>query len=251
MVATNRYKYMDELSNPIFDAQTLGELLSAKYGFHTRYLFNVESNEQFRSELQHFTDSVNFGPRDELLVFIAGHGVYNALDGYGYIAFGNSHKGLVSEMQEQKNLVNLLDNRPCKKIMLILDVCYGGMLSQGLWAQSDPRLCNGNGTYPAGTWPYVGNMTAKVAKHLNCSNRAYLTSGGYEYVSDGTPGAHSPFADVLIKSLETSTDDFLTSEELSAKVKKNINNNLTPQLPTSGKFGMDNNSTDFIFVRRN
>lgn len=252
LCATNQYKYWDPLSNPVLDARTLAAVLRDKYGFHVKLIINPGTMEEFRSELRHFTDSIQFGPRDELLVFIAGHGQYIDLDNAGYIAFGNSAKHKVSEMQEQRNLVNLLDNRPCKKIMLIMDVCFGGMISQGLVAQSDPRLCNPAGSVPRGVWPFTCSNPDQVMKYLNCANRVYLTSGGYEYVSDGTPGAHSPFARALIDALDKAEDDFVLADEVITKVKKNIKNPPgSSQMPTSGRFGMDNNSTDFVFVRKN
>jgi Caspase domain len=241
---------MSPLSNPIFDAKTLADVLKTKYGFYTHLLPNPESVDVFRQELRRFTDSVKFGPRDELLVFMAGHGYYDTLDGFGYVAFSNTHKKNISEMYEMRNLVNILDNRPCKKIMLIMDVCFGGMLSQGLAQQSDPRLCNPATSFAKTAWPYNGTNAAQVYDFLNCSNRVYLTSGGYEYVSDGTPGAHSPFAEVLINSLNANNDDLVLSDEIVTQVKKNIKAKSTPQRPTSGRFGLDNNSTDFVFVKK-
>lgn len=251
LCATDDYKYLSPLSNPVYDAETLDGILRNKYGFHTKLIKNPVSMEEFRKKLQIFTDSVQFGPRDELLVFIAGHGQYNTLDQAGYISFGNSHKDMVSEMQEQKNLLNILDNRPCKKIMLILDVCFGGLISQGLVAQSDPRLCNGQYEFPKEVWPFRGPRSQQIAKYLNCANRVYFTAGGYEYVSDGTPGAHSPFATALIDVLNNPADDFLLGDEIITRVKKKMGENpAIKQMPTSGRFGLDNNSTDFVFIRK-
>lgn len=251
---TNQYEHLDPLSNPEFDAETVANTLQDKYGFHAKLLRNPANVGVFMKELKRFTDSVEFRPYDELLVFIAGHGVYHPFSDAGFIAFANSETDLaMSTFLEHRRLVNILDNLPCKKVMLILDVCFGGSLSQGIVSQADPRLCSAASPWVQGTWPYTNGYGNLVYQNLHCANRVYCTSGGYEYVDDGVAGAHSPFASALISALDGNQEEVLFSSDIFGSVKRNMARNpqSISQMPTYGRFGLDNNSTDFVFVRKN
>jgi len=73
-----------------------------------------------------------------------------------------------------------------------------------------------------------------------------LTSGGKEYVSDGIPGKHSPFASKFIESLRSSggTDRVLTLQELITNME------VLKQVPRSGSFGEDQKQSDFVFIAK-
>lgn len=250
---TNHYDFLDPLNNPEADADGVSEVLKTKYGFHTKVIKDPANVGDFMGELKAFIDSVAFNVHDELLVFIAGHGVYHPFSDAGFIAFSNSKTDLaMSTYLEHRRLINILDNLPCKKVMLILDVCFGGSLSQGLVAQSDSRLCNSGKSAMVGTWPYISGSSNLVFQNLNCANRVYLTSGGFEYVDDGIAGAHSPFAGAFIKALEENQQEVLFSMDINGAVKRTMLQQMPAgsQMPTYGRFGLDNNSTDFIFVRK-
>lgn len=251
---TNKYDFLDPLSNARQDADSIAGLLQRNFGFHTKVVHDLPDVNVFMDQLAHFTDSIHFGPQDELFVFIAGHGTYDARSDAGFIAFGNSK--LESSMRsylEHRRLVNILDNLQVKKVMLVLDVCYGGSLSQGLASQSDPRLCNAGGICPSGIWPYKGPSARMVFQNLNCANRVYLTSGGFDTVEDGVAGAHSPFARGLISVLSQNQEGILFSSDVFSGVKRDmsVKQGITNQTPTYGRFGLDNNSTDFVFIRKN
>ena len=74
--------------------------------------------------------------------------------------------------------------------------------------------------------------------------RKYLTSGGKEYVSDGTAGNHSPFARRFIEALQShgDSDGILTLSELNTYVER------LKTAPQFGSFGADKIGSEFIFV---
>jgi hypothetical protein len=74
--------------------------------------------------------------------------------------------------------------------------------------------------------------------------RKYLTSGSKEYVPDGRPGEHSPFARKLLDALRNygGDDKILTLEEISTYVEK-----VSPQ-PRLGEFGINEPGSDFLFM---
>ena len=83
-----------------------------------------------------------------------------------------------------------------------------------------------------------------IIRKLQFKTRKYLTSGGKEYVSDGTVGNHSPFAKKFIEALVSrgGNDGMLTLSELNTYVEK------LQTAPQFGRFGSDQQGSDFIFV---
>lgn len=79
-----------------------------------------------------------------------------------------------------------------------------------------------------------------------------MTSGGYEYVDDGIAGSHSPFAGSLLDVLQNNTLSVLYANDVYSGIKRRLDDagDPTMQSPTYGRFGLDNNGTDFIFVRK-
>jgi hypothetical protein len=76
--------------------------------------------------------------------------------------------------------------------------------------------------------------------------RKFLTSGGKQYVSDGIPGQHSPFAKAFIEALryKGGRDGILTLSEITPFVEK------LKITPRAGEFGDNAPGSDFVFVAR-
>ena len=74
--------------------------------------------------------------------------------------------------------------------------------------------------------------------------RLYLTSGGKEYVPDGRPGQHSPFARRFIEALRNygGDDGILNVNEIIQFIEK-----VEPQ-PCFGEFGDNEPGSDFILM---
>jgi hypothetical protein len=130
------------------------------------------------------------------------------------------------------NLRTIVNNIPCKHIFLVMDVCFGGTF--------DPLIASRGDEY--------SDMSKDefIERKLKQTTRKYMTSGGKEYVPDGVPGRHSPFARRLLEALRSygGADGILTLAELQAVVEKT-----SPQ-PQSGKFGNDEAGSDFLFIVR-
>ncbi|HWA35590.1 MAG TPA: hypothetical protein VG737_15720, partial [Cyclobacteriaceae bacterium] len=87
-----------------------------------------------------------------------------------------------------------------------------------------------------------------LARKLTKRTRKYLTSGSKEYVSDGSRGKHSPFAEKFIQALREvggGTGRILTLHELNTYFQT-----LSTEA-RSGSFGSDNPASDFVFVAKN
>lgn len=255
IVGMDNYEYLDPLSNPIFDAESIDQLIKTKYGFNTTLVKNCTSNEFFK-HLNTFLDTINFGPHDQLLVYIAGHGEFNERMNTGAIAFTDAkpvdeNPGMNNYLQHI-NLINMLNGTNCQNTMVILDVCFGGSIGVGSQAIQSEIACKNT---PIDSLNWKISLPEKelktVFKNLDCNNRTYFTSGGREYVPDGTKGAHSPFSAALLNVLSGYEKAILPSSQLNLLVTENLENGQrkVPQ-PSYGKFGISSTTTDFIFYKQ-
>ena len=86
-------------------------------------------------------------------------------------------------------------------------------------------------------------LVTKLTRHT----RKFLTSGSKEYVSDGVPGKHSPFAEKFILALKEiggGTGRILSLLELRTYFLK------LDSEPRFGSFGRDDPASDFVFVAK-
>jgi len=116
-----------------------------------------------------------------------------------------------------------------------MDVCFGGTFDQKIAQRGQIQ-----NEYKEIT------RTEFIQRKLKNKTRLYLTSGGKEYVSDGRPGQHSPFARKFLEALRNygGNDSILTQSEINNYVDK-----LTPE-PRYGEFGNNEPGSDFIFVAK-
>lgn len=235
MFVTDKYDNWDDLVNPIEDGQAIAKELREKYGFEVEIVENA-TTEQVWEKLRAYNDK-KFKPQDQLLVFFAGHGHFDETFGEGYVVTKNSLRKDPSRNSyiSHNRLRGVVNNIPSEHVFLMMDVCYGGTL--------DPVIARGRGADGGGD----GASTSEfIARKLNLRTRKYLTSGGKEYVSDGIPGKHSPFAARFLESLAGygGEDGILTTFELIANLEK------LKISPRFGSFGDESKLSDFIFITK-
>jgi len=233
LFATDKYDHWDDLVNPIEDARALARELKEKYNFEVEIIENPESDQVFEKIREY--NQRKYKPQDQLMVFFAGHGSFDETFGEGYVVAKNSlenDKAKTSYISHNR-LRGIINNIPCEHILLAMDVCFGGTL--------DPEIARTRGVDS-----YESTVTEMVVRKLSQKTRKYLTSGGKEYVSDGIPGKHSPFASKFIESLRSSggTDRVLTLQELITNME------VLKQVPRSGSFGEDQKQSDFVFIAK-
>jgi hypothetical protein len=116
--------------------------------------------------------------------------------------------------------------------MLVMDVCFGGTF--------DPVLASSRNLYDE-----IDNKEF-IVKKLSMRTRKFLTSGSKEYVSDGTPGSHSPFTVRFLEALKTNGGDdrLLTFSEVNIFMQK------LQTTPRFGSFGSDHTGSEFLFIAR-
>ncbi len=237
MIGSDDYDEWPQLSNPVFDAKTIEQELRTNYGFKTELLLNP-TKVQLLSKIREYAKK-SYMPDDQLFIFIAGHGQFDDVFQEGYIVCKDSKKN--DETHEtyipHSSLRTYVNNIPCNHIFLAMDVCYGGTFDQAI-ARSGSR--GGDDIYSDIT------PAQFIKRKLQFKTRRYLTSGGKQYVPDGRPGAHSPFARKLLEAFRNygGSDHILTLGEIITYVET-----INPE-PKYGEFGDNEPGSDFIFVAR-
>ena len=233
IIAIDEYENWGDLSNPINDANTIESILVEKYGFESEKLINP-TVEQLNDIVYEY-NSRRFNPQDQLLIFVAGHGYFDETLEEGYIVASNSlknDKGRTSYLSH--NLLRVrIDNIKCEHIMLVMDVCFGGTFDPVLARRRGEELEKEDAEY--------------LVKKLTKRTRKYLTSGSKEYVPDGRPGMHSPFAEKFILALREiggGEGRILSTSELIPYFLR------LPTEPRFGSFGTDEPNSDFVFVAK-
>lgn len=232
LVGTDNYQAMSKLSNPVNDINTIGEELESGFGFKIEKVIDPTLNQLYASIRKY--SKMTFSEDDQLFIMIAGHGEYDEIFKEGYLVASDSKKDDEGKQTylSHSNLRTLLNNIPCKHIFIVLDACFGGAFNQAVASRGNDNLYSG-----------VGNEEY-ILRKLKYRTRLYLTSGGKEYVPDGRPGYHSPFARKFLDALRSQggEDKILTFSELVTFTDKVI-----PE-PRKGEFGDNQPGSDFLFI---
>jgi len=235
LIALDEYDEWKELVNPVNDAKAIAAELNGSYGFQTELLTNP-SQAEILSTLRKYAGRT-YADGDQLFLFIAGHGQFDEVLGDGYIVSRDSRldDDIKTSYISHSTLRTVINNIPCRHILLVVDACFGGTF--------DPLIAaNGRGDDE-----YSQVTKAEfIERKLRFKTRRFLTSGGKEYVPDGRPGQHSPFTRRFLEALRSygGKDGILTLGEIQQYIEK-----VTPE-PRAGEFGTNDPGSDFLFIAR-
>lgn len=242
-IATDEYAEWTDLVNPVNDCRTIAQELESNYGFNTEILIDATRADILKKMKEYARKTYADG--DQLMIFFAGHGKFDELFGEGYVVCTDSEKDDEGNNTyiAHSNLRTIANAIPCKHTFLMMDVCFGGTI--------DPFIASGGGSRGGGDLGGDGGggdltQTEFIARKLKFKTRRYLTSGGKEYVPDGLPGHHSPFARKFLDALRNygGHDRILTLAELVLYFER-----LKPE-PRFGEFGNNEPGSDFLFIAR-
>ncbi len=236
LFATNEYDTWEPLVNPIPDAEAISAELKNNYGFETEVLHNP-TRERIVSKLREYAQK-KFGDSDQLFIFFAGHGLFDDVFGQGFIVARDSRKDdeTRGSYESYDDLRTIINSIRAKHILLLMDACYSGTFDRRLQDAGS----RGTETYSNLTFPEV------FARKVNLPTRKYLTSGGKDYVPDGLPGHHSPFASHFLEELRTygRNQGYLTFTNILTAVEH------TNPEPHWGEWGNNEPGSDFFFVSK-
>jgi hypothetical protein len=133
-------------------------------------------------------------------------------------------------------LRDIVDKLPVQHILIVLDVCYGGVFKE---RKTLPA-------YNVETLDTPQPVEAIVGNKMKSISRLYIASGGLRQAFDGEPGRHSPFARTFLKTLRQygGQEHLIDMGKLDGAVY-----GLCPH-PYSGTFGIHQDEGDFVFIPR-
>jgi uncharacterized caspase-like protein len=203
LIGTDTYAAREwpRLSSPVFDANTLARTLAGDFAFDTAVVRNATKDEIIRAIVNHGKRAA--GADDWSLVFIAAHGYFDDDRAQGYLAFRDS-KPRTDDVSRSSylsltELRAIVEGFQAGHVLLVIDACYAGTI--------DPDIRTGTDRADRVSGASSREVASSLERRAQYRSRMYLTSGGKEYVPDGRPGAHSPFAGALLSVLRGASND--------------------------------------------
>lgn len=229
IIGTDEYDEFTQLNNPVLDATTIAKELSENYNFET-FLLKNPTKDEIETALYKISQ-IEFGKSSQLIVFFAGHGIYDETTKEGYIVPKNARKKdnlFRNSYISHSNLRNIINGFNSQHTLVILDICFGGTFSNKMRNAEDDMYKD------------IG-QDELIKRKMKYKSRFYLTSGGKEYVPDGRAGSHSPFASKFIDFLRIGNKTG-TFSSLKSHIEK-----IEPE-PRAGSFGSHEPGGDFLFI---
>ncbi len=239
IVGANAYIHHADLANPTFDANAVTMELREVYHADTTTLLDA-TKVGFLTALHALADR-EYADDEQLQVFFSGHGYFDDRIRRGYLALKDSlplaDDPLMQSYVSHEDVRVLLERLDCNHVLLVVDSCFSGTL--------DPMVAMGSGARPIGR----GGLIPKeeyIQRKLRYRTRRYITAGGKEYVPDGRPGQHSPFARQFLAALRTfgGSDGILTLEEIILHLER-----VDPEPRTGELYGNEPGSSFVLGLR--
>jgi hypothetical protein len=229
IIGTNNYlddKIVD-LENPVADAHALADVLQTYYTF-TRDNIHVLDNPTRSGIIEAFDAlSEKVIERDQLLIFYAGHGIWDERLNQGFWLPSDAALNSKAQWLSNSTIRDYIGGIKAKHILLITDACFSGSIFRERG---------------------VGTNSKAVLEMYKLPSRKAMTSGALKTVPD-----KSVFITYLTKNLINNQQPFFSAEELFRSFKMAvINNSANGQVPQYGPIGqVGDEGGDFIFLRRN
>lgn len=240
IIGNRDYEHMEVLDTPVNDARAIAAILEKRYGFKVQLLIDGDRLAIMKT-INDLDDQLD--ENDNLLVYYAGHG--SLIDvgkrDIGYWLPVNADPPPDDSFWVPNEFVTgHLGRTKAKRVLVIADSCYGGLLS------SAPGYLM-FGQNPAANEEYLRYKLPRRSRLL-------LSSGGDKPVIDSVGDEHSVFAGELIKVL-SGNDRILTVPELFAILQKAVSERAAasnfPQKPVLKSIkGAGHEIGDFFFVPR-
>lgn len=218
---------IQDLDKPVADARRLGKVLEQYYTFEPENIEYLENPE--RNEIVDALDNLRktLGPEDNLLLFYAGHGYWNAETETGYWIPKNGRKSSTADWFRNTTLTDQLRTIKTKHTLLVADACFSGSIFKSRSI-------------------FISDDQVAIKTLYDLPSRKAMTSGTLTEVPD-----RSEFLKYLTKRLETNVEKYMPSAELFSSFRMAVINNsdgVIPQYGTMQKVGDEGG--DFIFIRR-
>ena len=232
VIGIDTYQHLPRLRTATADAKAVAQVLQQDYGFSAKLLLDRQATRKG------IVDALNglrrtISPQDRLLVYYAGHGIFDKDADTAYWLPVDARDDSDTEWILASRITSSLRRLEAKSVLVVADSCYSGTLTRGVVA--DRRF----------------KRDQFLSQLLTRPSRLLPASGGNEPVSDGGGDGHSVFARALLNGLRRMEAPVFTVGELFQQhVRESVagNSSQVPQLAVMHNSGHDGGG--FVFRRR-
>ncbi|SMG13586.1 Caspase domain-containing protein [Marivirga sericea] len=215
-----------DLNHPVSDAERIGEVLNTYYAFEKENISFLKNPT--RSQIIETLDQLShkITEKDQLLIFYAGHGIWDEKLNQGFWLPSNASSKNKAQWISNSTIRDYIGGINTKHTLLITDACFSG----GIFKERDLNLANGRA----------------ILEMYKLTSRKAITSGTLKTVPD-----ESVFLKYLAQRLIENENVLLSAEELFNSFKiAVINNSKNGQVPQYGAiYQSGDEGGDFIFLR--
>ncbi|MBX2796946.1 MAG: caspase family protein [Myxococcales bacterium] len=202
-----------DLGTPNRDVTELGKLLNEQYGFDVQVVQNATEDDIIGT-----LDAIKAetGPEDAVIVYFAGHGLYDESENRGFWLPTDSTLTSTSRWVSNDDVAAKLRAIPARHVLVVADSCFSGMFRDTL------RPSSADGSVAA------RSLASK-------RSRMVISSGSNEPVSDAGRDGMSVFAYYFRQSLAEATGRYVMPDTFFPVLRERVNQN-APQTPQQGVF---------------
>ncbi|MCK4746347.1 MAG: caspase family protein [Bacteroidales bacterium] len=227
IIAVEKYNDpgINDLDQPVSDATRFMNIINTEYNFDNENILLLKNptKEEIIGTLHKMRTVVT--PEDNLLIYYAGHGLWDAEMSTGYWFPRDADPDNPVNWLPNTDLTNYLNVLKTKHTLLIADACFSGGIFKSRAAF---------------------NNVLSVERLYKLTSRKAITSGT---MSEEVPDK-SVFIEYLIKRLDDNNRKYMPSEQLYSSMKEAVMNN-SPNIPLYGTIqNVGDEGGDFIFIRR-
>ncbi|MCX6143623.1 MAG: caspase family protein [Ignavibacteriales bacterium] len=229
IIAVQNYKdqTINSLDYPLQDGENVANALTENYTFDKRDITMLKDPDR-KEIIKVFTDlRTKLTSNDNLVIFYAGHGIWDEGLRQGYWLPSNANATEPSEWLPNSTVRDYIRGIKSKHTLLLADACFSGGIFKTRDALPRPDMA--------------------VQKTYELPSKTAITSGAMKSVPD-----KSVFIEYLVKKLRENKEKYLYAQRLYLQLKDPvINNSPNSQTPLHGVINeAGDEGGDFIFVKR-
>ncbi len=218
---------INKLDKPVKDADSLRKVLCSYYNFEESNVTFLKNPTREQIVITFDELSKKLTNKDNLLIFYAGHGIWDEKMKKGYWLPADAQKDSRAGWFSNSDLRDYIGGIGTKHTLLIADACFSG----GIFKTRDA----------------FENASPSMKELYKMSSRKAMTSGALKTVPD-----ESVFIKYLLRRLTDNQQAFLTAIDLFGSLKTAVmNNSPNGQVPMFGEIKeTGDEGGDFIFIKK-
>lgn len=230
-IGINDYIELPNLNNALRDVLAIRDLLVKKYDIEADNTFLLSNEKATREGIIDQFDILNntIKKEDKLIIYYSGHGWANEAQNLGFWMPHDAEKVGTARYIRNSTIRDYIRTLKAHHILLISDACFSGSLFARRNADTD--------------WG--------ISELEGLSSRWAISSGrSNEEVYDGKPGAHSPFAQSILDTLQANNLPRMNVAKLADKIIE-LTSSQYRQLPEGNPlFDVGHKGGQYIFCKK-